>query len=255
MARLRYSALTLLSLGTLVLVWYLVTALGLVSPKLLASPVAVLKELGVLLSDGYVGTPLAVHFWASLRRTLIGYSIAVIVGVPVGLLLGMNRLAYSLVAPIFALFRPIPAIAYIPLVILWLGIGEEAKVLVIFMASFLYIVLNAHAGMATVPEGLKRAAVNLGVNRVQMFTRVIIPAAMPAILTGLKTGLAVAWTVVVAAELIAAQQGLGYMIMDAATFFRIPDVYIGVLLIGIIGLVLTGILEFIEARLLHWAGK
>ncbi|MGH7662325.1 MAG: ABC transporter permease, partial [Vulcanimicrobiaceae bacterium] len=111
------------------------------------------------------------------------------------------------------------------------------------------------AGVATVPVGLIRAAVNLGASRTQLFCYVIFPAALPSIMTGLKTGLAVSWAVVVAAELIAAQRGLGYMIEDAATFYRIKDVYVGVILIGVIGLLMNATLEAIERRALHWSGK
>ena len=248
-------ALSALSLSFVLLVWFVITETGLVSPRFLASPRAIVLELLKMLRDGYTGASLFLHFWASVRRTLVGYLLAVAVGVPLGLLLGSNRVSYYLVTPVMTLLRPIPPIAYIPLVILWLGIGESSKILVIFMSAFLYVVLNTYSGVAQVPEGLIRAAVNLGATRIQLFTRVIFPATLPSIMTGLKTGLAVSWAVVVAAELIAAQQGLGYMIMDASTFFNIPVVYIGILMIGIIGLVMTSALEFIESRALHWAGK
>ena len=236
-------------------VWYLVTETRLVDRRFLVHPVDLVNQLGVLLTRGYMNTPLYVHFFASLSRTLTGYVLATLVAIPLGLVMGMNPFVRAAFAPLFAVLRPIPSIAYIPLVILWLGIGEPSKVLVIFLASFLYIVLNTTAGVATVSEGLKRAAANLGASPYQMFRYVIFPAALPSIFTGLKTGLAVSWAVVVAAELIAAQQGLGYMIMDAATFFRIPDVWIGVLLIGLIGLALATILDVVERRVVHWAGK
>jgi NitT/TauT family transport system permease protein len=150
--------------------------------------------------------------------------------------------------------RPMPAIAFIPLVILWFGIGEFSKVLLIFFTSFLYITLNAAAGVKGVGVDLIRAARSLGVGERQLFFYVILPGAMPHIFTGLKVGAAVSWAVVVAAELVAAQRGLGYMIMDGATFFRIPEVYVGILLIGAIGFGIERALAAVERRLLHWAG-
>lgn len=244
------------SIALLLLGWFALTDLtGAISQKYLSSPAALVREFVSLLQTGYAGTPLWLHFAASLGRTLTGYVISVVVAVPLGLVMGLSPTVRALLSPIFNIMRPVPAIALIPVMVLWFGIGETSKIFVIFLASFLYIVLNTTAGVATIPEGLVRAAVNLGANRFQMFWRVIFPASLPAILTGMKTGLAVSWAVVVAAELIAAQRGLGYMIQDAATFYRIKDVYIGVILIGVVGLLMTNTLSAIEARVIHWAGK
>jgi ABC-type nitrate/sulfonate/bicarbonate transport system permease component len=226
-----------------------------ISTKFLSSPVGIAQEFVTLLQTGYVGTPLWENFAASLGRTFSGFVLSTIVAIPVGLWMGLNPWVRAVLAPLFNLMRPVPAIALIPLMVLWFGIGETSKILVIFLASFLYVVLNTSAGVATVPEGLIRAAVNLGASRWQLFRHVIFPAALPSIMTGLKTGLAVSWAVVVAAELIAAQRGLGYMIEDAATFYRIKDVYVGVILIGVIGLAMNASLEAIERRALHWSGK
>lgn len=226
-----------------------------ISTKFLSSPLGIAEEFVTLLRTGYVGTPLWQNFAASLGRTFTGYVLSAIVAIPIGLWMGLNPWVRAVLAPLFNLLRPVPAIALIPLFVLWFGIGEMSKILVIFLASFLYVVLNTSAGVATVPEGLIRAAINLGASRGQLFRYVIFPAALPSIMTGLKTGLAVSWAVVVAAELIAAQKGLGYMIEDAATFYRIKDVYVGVILIGVIGLLMNTTLEAIERRALHWAGK
>jgi len=238
------------------LLWELLTdGTHTISTKFLASPVGIAEEFVTLLRTGYAGTPLWDHFAASLGRTLSGYLLSAVVAIPVGLWMGLNPYVRAVLSPLFNLMRPVPAIALIPVMVLWFGIGETSKIFVIFLASFLYVVLNTSSGVATIPEGLIRAAINLGANRAQLFRYVIFPAAMPSIMTGLKTGLAVSWAVVVAAELIAAQKGLGYMIEDAATFYRINDVYVGVILIGVIGLFMGASLEAIERRVMHWAGK
>jgi NitT/TauT family transport system permease protein len=236
--------------------WYLGTeVLHAVPSNFLPSPLQLGREFIDLWEHGYAGTPLWDHVLTSLLRMLTGFMLSVLVAVPLGLLMGSSRRVRAFLNPIFNSLRPVPSIALIPLMVLWFGIGETAKVFVIFLASFLFVVLNTSAGVATVPRGLVRAAVNLGATRLQLFWRVIFPASLPAIMTGLKTGLAVSWAVVVAAELLGAQKGLGYMIEDAATFYRIAAVYVGVILIGGIGLAMTAALNWIEHRLIHWAGK
>src|SRR5262249_1161005 len=154
-------------------------------------------------------------------RTLIGFFLAVVVGVPLGLLIGYNWIAAAALTPIFSFARPIPAISFIPLVILFFGIGEFPKILLIFVTSMLYIILNTSARVRSVPQGLIRVGLNLGLTRVQLFRAVILPASLPQVMTGVRVATAVSWALVVAAELVAAQEGLGYMVMDAATFFRV----------------------------------
>ncbi len=236
--------------------WYYGTEVArAIPPKFLPSPAALFKEFVTLSAEGYAGTPLWDHVLTSLLRMLSGFFLSVLAAVPLGLVMGASPRTRAFLNPIFNSLRPVPSIALIPLMVLWFGIGETAKVFVIFLASFLFVVLNTAAGVSTVPRGLLRAAVNLGATRFQLFWRVIFPAALPAIMTGLKTGLAVSWAVVVAAELLGAQKGLGYMIEDAATFYRISAVYVGVILIGGIGLSMTAFLNWVEQRVIHWAGK
>jgi NitT/TauT family transport system permease protein len=174
---------------------------------------------------------------------------------PIGLAIGYSPLLYALVSPFLAVLRPIPVIAYIPLAILWFGIGEFSKILLIAITSFLYMTVNTAAGVKAVPEDVIRAALSLGASRLQLFLLVILPESLPYIFAGIRVGAAVSWAVVVSAELIAAQQGLGYLIMDAATFFRIPAVYVGIALIGVIGFVIDRLISFAERRLVHWSAR
>ena len=162
---------------------------------------------------------------------------------------------HAILSPFLAVLRPIPVIAYIPLAILWFGIGEFSKVLLISVTSFLYMTVNTAAGVKAVPEDVIRAALSLGASRLQLFAYVIFPESLPYIFAGIRVGAAVSWAVVVSAELIAAQQGLGYLIMDAATFFRIPAVYVGITLIGIIGFAIDRLISFAERRLVHWSAR
>jgi ABC-type nitrate/sulfonate/bicarbonate transport system permease component len=235
--------------------WTVVTMLFRISPLILPSPKAMGDELTALLAVGYSGKPLHVHVVASVFRSLTGLVAGIVLAVPIGLAMGYNRTISAALVPVFGFFRPIPPIAFIPLMILWFGIGELSKILLIFAASFNYTVLNSAAGMRAVPEQLIRKGRNLGLTRRQLFTSVMLPAAMPHIFTGIKTSTAVSWAIVVAAELIAAQEGLGFIIQDAGTFFRITDVFFGILIIGLIGVSLELAISLIERRTLHWQGK
>ena len=246
------------SVGTIVAIlaiWFLVTNLGLVGPKYLPSPQALVEEFGVLLDKGYQGKSLWVHIGISLWRTLSGFVIGSAIGIVVGLAAGSNRVVSAALSPIMAFLRPIPPIAFIPMVVLYFGLGETGKVVLIALTSFNYAVVNAQAGAAGVPVAYRRAAATLGIPRGVEFFKVILPAALPNIFAGLKVALALSWAVVVAAELVGAQMGLGYMINQAALLFQIPVVFIGIILIGLIGLALNLIINFLEARLVHWRGR
>lgn len=251
----RYTLISWATVATILLVWYGVTALGWVKPFVLPAPADLVQEFGALLAHGYAQKPFAEHLLASLARTFTGLGLGLLVGIPLGLLMGSSRTVFAVLSPIFAFMRPIPPIAFIPLMILYFGIGEFSKVFLIFMAALWYVVLNASAGVRAVPQDLLRAAQGLGLSRCQIFSHVIFWAALPHIMTGVKTATAISWAIVVAAELIAAQAGLGFLVMDATTFFRVPDVYIGIIVIGLIGLSLELITRALERSLLHWQGR
>ncbi|MDR7486870.1 MAG: ABC transporter permease [Armatimonadota bacterium] len=243
------------TVAAIVLLWSVATARGWVSAFVLPSPVRLLTEFQTLVAKGYAGKPLTEHVLASLFRTFTGLGLGIAVGIPLGILMGYNRIASAVLAPIFSFLRPIPPIAFIPLMILYFGIGEFSKIALIFLAALYYVVLNASAGVRTVPRDLIRAGENMGLSRAQLFSKVVFWAALPHIMTGIKTATAVSWAIVVAAELIAAQAGLGFLVMDATTFFRVPDVYIGIIIIGLIGVTLETITLALDRRLLHWTGK
>lgn len=248
-------AISALGLAALFLAWAFVSTSGWLPPGYLPSPLELLRESGVLLKEGYKGATIYQHIEISLFRTLVGFALGVMLGVPLGLLTGFSRIGGALASPIMAFIRPIPPIAFIPMVVLYFGLGEVGKVVLIFWTSFNYVHVNAHAGAANVPIAYLRAAKSLGLSRWQQFTRIVFPASIPQIFTGLKVAMALSWAVVVAAELTGAQSGLGYMIADAALTFRIPVVFIGIALIGAIGLMLNLMINVLESRLVHWRGR
>jgi NitT/TauT family transport system permease protein len=229
--------------------------MGIVDDLVLVSPRRLALEFAKLATEGYVGTPLYEHLFASLLRTTVGFIGGTALALPIGLAIGYSPVLYAILSPFLAVLRPIPVIAYIPLAILWFGIGEFSKIILITITSFLYMTVNTAAGVKAVPDDVLRAAESLGASKFQLFAHVILPESLPYIFAGLRIGAAVSWAVVVSAELIAAQQGLGYMIMDAATFFRIPAVYVGIVLIGAIGFSIDKLISLAERRLVHWSAR
>jgi NitT/TauT family transport system permease protein len=250
-----YRSLSLLTGLTLFALWWAATSYAWVDTAVLPSPGTMYDTAASFFSGGYAGKSALEHLVASVLRTFTGLFGGIVLGVPIGLLIGYYRAADAVLGPIFSFIRPVPPIAFIPLAILYFGIGELPKVLLIGAAAFWYVVLNTSNGVRSVPVDLIRAALNLGVRPHQLMFRVVLPASLPHIMTGVKTATALSWAIVVAAELVAAQMGLGYLIMDAATFFRVPYVYLGIIIIGIIGLALEFLTNIVESRWLHWRGR
>lgn len=247
--------LSILSGAILIGIWSLVTLTGMVDETTLPSPVSLIETIADLAANGYSGTSLWGHIGISIFRALAGFSIAIVLGVPIGLMIGRSVTLESLFSPIIGFFRPIPPIAFITLFVFYFGIGEGPKIGLIFMACFWYVILNSAEGVRAIPDLIIRAGENIGLNRVQLFFRVIIPASMPAIMTAIRAASSISWTLVVASELIGAQAGLGFMILDSAQYFNIPVTYVGIIIIGIIGLMWELVISSVQRRVLHWQGK
>ncbi len=254
----RVASLRLISAGSvlfLLATWSVVTWLGLVREDALPSPIKLFHAFVAMLGDGYGGSPLLKHVGMSVMRAVSGFLAAVILGVPFGILIGRHEVLGAIVAPVIGFFRPIPPIAFLTLFVFYFGIGEASKIGLIFMAAFWYVVLNCADGVRSVPELLIRAAQNMGYTRRQLFFHIIIPASMPSIMTALRAASSISWTLVVASELLGAQAGLGFIIIDAAQYFNIPATFIGIILIGSIGLVWELALIYVQRRVLHWQGR
>ncbi len=236
-------------------IWWLATSSGVVETRYLPSPADLVRHTWLLFTDGYRGTSLAIHLVASMRRTAIGFGLAVALGIPIGLAMGRYRILAAMFGPVLAFLRPIPPIAFIPLAVLYLGLGESAKIVLIFLAAFMFVVLNAEAGVRSVPAILIRAGETLGYSPRRLFTHIILPGSLPSVMSGVRVAAAVSWALVVAAELVAGQKGLGYMVASAGNFFDIRSVFVGILFIGVIGYLLDAGARTLERRLLHWQGR
>ncbi len=228
--------------------WIAALADGSATEGLLPTPGAVGKEAVAGFSEGW----LLDNIIASLLRVLAGFFLGVVLAVPVGFLMGWFLWARGLIEPWVQFFRTIPPLALIPLVILFLGIGETAKVFLIFLASFLATVIATFGGVRSVDKTLIDAARVLGANSFSVFLRVVVPAAFPYILVGARIGLGSSWATLVASELIAANEGLGRMMQRASQYYDVPTIMVGIVSIGVLGFVMDRGLLILEERLTRW---
>lgn len=228
--------------------WYGVRLSGLVNVALLPAPHQVAaKAVELLLHDN-----LLLNIYASTRRVFFGVILGIALAVPVGFLLGWYRTARTFADPMINFFRALPPIALIPLVIVYFGVGELAKLVILVYASFFSGVIVMYEGVSQITPLYVRVAKTLGAGELEIFRKVIIPLTVPHILTALRVALGVAWATLVASELIAAQSGLGAMIQNASTYFLLDIIYVGIICIGCIALIMDIILRKISARLLVW---
>ncbi len=244
-----------LTLTSLLLAWWLVTAAGWIEPLFLPSPADILAKAGTLLTQGYMDASLWQHLGASLGRIGVALLAATLTAIPVGIAIGYNRVARGILDPLIEFYRPIPPLAYLPLIVIWCGIGELSKVLLIYLAIFAPIAIATATGVRTVDPAKLRAAQSLGATKAQLIRHVILPSALPDILTGIRIGLGVGWSTLVAAELIAATSGLGFMVQSAAQFLVTDVVVLGILLIALIAFALEMSLRALQRKLVPWHGQ
>jgi NitT/TauT family transport system permease protein len=227
--------------------WYVVVA---TESLIFPTPGQVVTGTLELVEDGSLWE----HIGASLMRVGMGFSLAILVAVPLGLWMGRVEGAFRTLNPVFQILRPISPIAWIPVAILWFGVGNASPVFLIFIASVFPLIVQTAAGVHTIEKRYLRAAENFGVSRSKLFRQVIIPAVLPEIIVGMRISLGVAWLVVVAAEMIALRSGLGYLIIDSRNAGNRYDLVIaGMIIIGLIGLALDGIMRLLEKlKVVRW---
>lgn len=231
----------------ILLAWYALAYSGLVNPALLPRPDQVFAKFRELLHDR-----LPLDVWMSTQRVFLGVSLGILLAVPVGFVLGWYRGVRTFVDPVINFFRALPPIALIPLVIVYFGIGELAKVAILFYASFFAGVIVMYEGIAQISPIYVRVARTLGATDGEIFRKVIVPLAVPHMLTALRVALGVAWATLVASELIAAQQGLGALIQNASNFFQLDIIYLGIICIGFVALAMDTALRILARRLVSW---
>jgi NitT/TauT family transport system permease protein/taurine transport system permease protein len=246
-------------IGTVVVVvavgaWYLLTTVtGAISPGRFPGPADVARAARqIILPPGYSGGTLAYHVLQSCRLVLLGFVVAASSGVLLGLLMGMSRRAEATINPVFLLLRPIPPLGWIPLAILWLGLGDTAKIFVIWVAAVVPSVINTFTGVRNIDPTLIEAARMMGARGTRMLTDVTLPGALPMIFTGLRLSLQVSWTTLVAAELVGAFAGLGKVLSSAALDINPGMIFFAMVCVGLLGWGMTRALEFAERKVLAW---
>ncbi|WP_421190974.1 taurine ABC transporter permease TauC [Aeromonas jandaei] len=252
----RRLGVSLLSLTTLLTIWWLVAHLGWISPLFLPPPEQVLHQFITIAGpQGFMDATLWQHLAASLQRILIALIAAALFGVTVGIAMGLSPTVRGMLDPLIELYRPVPPLAYLPLMVIWFGIGETSKVLLIYLAIFAPVAMATLTGVQSAQQVRLRAAQALGATRWQVLWYVILPGALPEILTGLRIGLGVGWSTLVAAELIAATRGVGFMVQSAGEFLATDVVLAGILVIALIAFILELGLRALQRRLTPWHGE
>ena len=250
------AALSAASVAGLALLWWLATHLHWLPPLFLPTPEAVWRAF-LDASRGRIqgGLPLSEHLFWSALRVFGAFALAAITAVPVGILMGVSRVARGLLDPPLEFYRPLPPLAYLPLVVIWFGIDETAKLVVIFLACFAPVAMAARAGVRAATVEQINAAYSLGGRFAQVVRHVVLPAALPEILTGLRIAIGFGWTTLVAAEMVAATAGLGQMVLNASSFLRTDIVVMGILVIGAIAWGFDLAMRAIERRVVPWKGR
>ncbi len=246
------NGISTLTLIALLLVWWSTTTAGLIAPLFLPSPQAVLGKFWQVSTSGFMDSTLWQHLAASLGRVVCALLAAVVLAIPTGIAIGLSRIAQGMLDPLIELYRPVPPLAYLPLIVIWFGIGELSKVLLIFLAIFAPIAIATAGGVRQVSQNRLRAAQSLGATRWQLLRFVVLPSAVPDILTGIRIGLGTGWSTLVAAELVAATSGLGFMVQSAAQFLVTDVVILGIAVIALIAFALELSLRALSRRLAPW---
>lgn len=248
-----YTMLSVAGVLSFFIIWQLVVQTGLVSGRYLAKPTELIELFIYKWSNvDPDGATIPNSVVASLKVALTGFLLAIVTGIPIGLLMGWYKGFSRFIRPLFEVLRPIPPISWISLTIIWLGIGLKAKAFIIFFAAFIPCVINSATGIEQTNQTLINFAKTCGASNFTIFIKVGIPSSLPIMFAGIRVALGNAWATLVAAEMLAADAGIGYMILMGRSFARTDIVILGMVIIGAIGALFTGILSFVERRVIKW---
>lgn len=243
-----------MSILAVLALWELIALCQLAPSDLLPGPLIVAATFGDIVRNGYRDTTLAQDVFATLYRCAAGFLLACAAGIPLGLFMGYRTPIHAALNPIVQFMRPLPPLSYLILLILWLGTGNASKIALLFLSAFPIIISSAAAGVRSMRDQKLQAALSLGATNWQVFRLVILPSALPMIFTGARIALAVAFSTVVAAELMAATDGLGWMVFSASHFLRNDIIIMSVILLGLLGLGLNRLMLSFDKAVIHWRG-
>ena len=248
-----YISLTTISLFAVL--WYIATNYGWIKPIFLPSPQATYLQFYEYLTGIANDKPLWEHFAASMLRVFSAFALGCVTAIPIGIAMGMSRVWKGIFDPPIELLRPLPPLAYLPLIIIWFGIGEVPKVLLIFLSCFAPLAMAARSGMRSASQEQMNAAYSMGASYTQVIRHVVLPAAMPEILVGMRVSIGFGWSTLVAAEMVAANVGLGQMVLNASNFLRTDIVVMGIIVIGVVAYMFDLLMRWIEDKLVPWKGR
>ncbi|BBI33354.1 taurine ABC transporter permease [Cohnella abietis] len=239
----------------IIMAWSFITIGGNISPVILPSPAKVAHTFWNLLTVGYQNNTLGQHVLISVMRILVGFLAAAVTGILLGFAMSANRFLMNIFDPIIQLLTPIPPLIYIPLLQVWFGIGELPKILLIYICTLPFVVIGSISGVQSSKESMIRMSQSFGANPIQIFRYVVVPSALPEIITSLRLSLGRSWTCVVAAEMIAASSGLGWIGNMAGLQLQTDVVFVAVLCIAMLGLIMDTFLRWLQRRWVYWEGK
>ena len=255
LGRTRGAAISLAAVAVFLFLWFLGGRLDLFSPLLLPPPGEICLSALEMLTDGYRQLPLWHHVAVSLGRVFGAFIPAVLIGVPLGLAMGVFPVLQAILDPFVQFFRPLPKLALIPLVILWLGIGEVSKVFLIFISAFLTILVGCAAAASGTDQGRLRLGRALGATDRQLLRHIVFPGALPEIFTSVRLAVGVGWTTLIAAEMVAADTGIGWMVLNASSYMSTDIVMLGIILLGLTGYILDLLIVAMQRIVVPWDGK
>lgn len=246
---------SILSVACCVALWWLIAALEVVPELFVPHPRSVLVAFLELSTEGYRGGTLLQHLGASMGRLGVGYILAVATAIPLGLVMGLSRRVRGVVSPLLEFYRPLPPLAYYTLLIVWLGIGDTSKVALLFLAAFPPLAINAMSAVETLPPQRVETARSLGARRRDVLLRVILPSCLPQIFTGMRVAMGFTYTTLVSSEIVAAANGIGWVVLDAGRFLRTDVIFVAIIVMGATGIALDWAIRMAEAQLVPWKGR
>jgi taurine transport system permease protein len=249
------SLLTALTLVSIFLAWYAVARFRVVSELFVPHPWSVVEAFWEVLREGYRGVPLAQHLADSLYRVIAGFLLGVATAVPLGLAIGYSTRVQAVFDPLIEFYRPLPPLAYYTLLVIWLGIENASKIALLYLAAFPPLSVSAMQGVRGVSAERIQGAQSLGASRWQVFRHVIFPSCLPDIFTGMRVSIAFTYTTLVAAEMVAATSGVGWMVLDASKFLQSDVIFMGNILMGLTGIALDRAIRVVERQVVPWKGR
>ncbi len=248
-------AISIVTVASLIVLWFVVTNMGWIKPLFLPSPQAVFKQFVEYVTGTANDKPLWEHFVASMLRVFSAFLLACVTAIPIGIAMGMSRVWRGIFDPPLEFYRPLPPLSYLPLIIIWFGIDELPKVLLIFLSCFAPLALAARSGMKSASPEQINAAYSVGASYSQVIWHVILPSALPEILVGMRIAIGFGWTTLVAAEMVAANVGLGQMVLNASNFLRTDIVIMGIIVIGVVAYLFDLLMRWVERKVVPWKGR